>query len=356
MLYLCPNIGLSIKVNRFSYFFKQRRSRIRAETETNGVSGRTLETFGRVVQPPGSAQHRHGTVSHAVHLIQPARLVQRRHQEDVGAGFDLVRQWFACIAFVNADALRRLIVPTLEEVLVFARTGSQGDKESAGVENAARSLSDQVITLLAYQTRNDPNDGPLGLLGKPKPPQQIEFAFALAAQVIGGKISGDIRVGFRIPNVIVDAMGDPYQAVPVRPHQPIESITLLRRLNLAGISRAHRRQNICGNQAGLQSRSRTLQHEIARVVVEPQPPQIRGPERALIGQVMNRKDNPGFGEELFVAPPGAHLDRGRPARPVVTVQDVRRIAQSIEQGDRRPAEKNEAFEIVYLAIDFTASA
>ena len=52
----------------------------------------------RVVQPAGVVHDRRGAVALAVHLVQPAGLEARRHEEDVGAGLDLVGQ-----AFVVAD-------------------------------------------------------------------------------------------------------------------------------------------------------------------------------------------------------------------------------------------------------------
>ncbi len=49
-------------------------------------------------QPAGGVHERRRAVALAVHLVQPARLEARGHQEDIRARFDLVRQ-----AFVVAD-------------------------------------------------------------------------------------------------------------------------------------------------------------------------------------------------------------------------------------------------------------
>ena len=54
--------------------------------------------------PPTALHDRHRAVAQAVHLIQPARLEARRHQEDVGAAFDRVRQRLV-ESDVRADAI-----------------------------------------------------------------------------------------------------------------------------------------------------------------------------------------------------------------------------------------------------------
>ncbi len=50
--------------------------------------GRVEEASYRVGEAAGLAHDRHGAVTQAVHLIEPARLVQRGHHEDVARPFD----------------------------------------------------------------------------------------------------------------------------------------------------------------------------------------------------------------------------------------------------------------------------
>ena len=63
----------------------------------SGVASTTVSA-----RPPTFAHHRHRAVAQAVHLVEPARLEARGHQEDVGTRLDAVRQ-----RLVVADAQRR---------------------------------------------------------------------------------------------------------------------------------------------------------------------------------------------------------------------------------------------------------
>ncbi|BAH91878.1 Os02g0744800, partial [Oryza sativa Japonica Group] len=54
--------------------------------------GERVERRHRVAEPAHGVHHGHGAVRHGVQLVQPARLEPRRHQEDVGARRDPVRQ------------------------------------------------------------------------------------------------------------------------------------------------------------------------------------------------------------------------------------------------------------------------
>ena len=98
--------------------------------EANPVD-RARSQSHRVGQAADAAHHRHRAVAQAVHLVEPARLEPRRHQEDVGARLDQVRQ-----RLVEADArgdrdpgARRQRPP---HVLVARLAGAEHDER--GVE------------------------------------------------------------------------------------------------------------------------------------------------------------------------------------------------------------------------------
>src|ERR1043166_2507299 len=88
VLDLLPVLGPAIKVKCLAYFFKQSARLIRTKLEPSAVA-------------------------HAVHLIQPARLVQRGHQKHIGAGFDLMRQRLARETLINPNLLRSDVMPVL---------------------------------------------------------------------------------------------------------------------------------------------------------------------------------------------------------------------------------------------------
>src|SRR5206468_21263 len=115
-------------------------------------------------------------------------------------------------------------------------------------------------TLLWHEPRDDSDDGPVGLFGQTEAAQQIESAFTLSGHVFSGKMRRDMRVCFGVPDFVIDSVGDAYQPIAARAHQPIKSITMLRRLNFARITRADGRQKVGGDNSSLQSRSRAFQH------------------------------------------------------------------------------------------------
>src|SRR5262245_12417301 len=62
------------------------------EEETGAFAGQRVELLDRVGEPAGRSHDRRGTVAHAVHLVEAARLVARRHEIEIRAAFDQVRE------------------------------------------------------------------------------------------------------------------------------------------------------------------------------------------------------------------------------------------------------------------------
>ena len=60
-------------------------------------------------------------------------------------------QRFAGESFVNAHAIRRRVVPALQEIFVFFRARAERNEERARTQNAARALTDEILTLLRDQ-------------------------------------------------------------------------------------------------------------------------------------------------------------------------------------------------------------
>ena len=81
---------------------KQRLRRILVERKSSPHASCGVEVLHRIREPAGRVDQRDRAVAQAVHLIQPARLEPRRHQEHVGAGLNEVRQ-----RLVEPDVHRR---------------------------------------------------------------------------------------------------------------------------------------------------------------------------------------------------------------------------------------------------------
>ena len=59
-----------------------------------------------------------------------------------------------------------------------------------------------------------------------------------AGQVISGKMCWDVRIDFRIPEIVIDAIGDSHQTAAAGLQKPIKTVALFGCLNLARITGA----------------------------------------------------------------------------------------------------------------------
>src|SRR5687768_11634983 len=100
-------------------------------------------------------------------------------------------------------------------------------------------LTNQVVTFLSYQTRDDCDDRPFRIPRQIKTAQQVEFALQLSRHVAGGKICGDMRISLRVPGVVIDSICHTDKTITSRPQKPVETVALLRRLNLFRIAPAY---------------------------------------------------------------------------------------------------------------------
>ena len=135
MLYLLPCVRLVIKVKPFANFFKHGRGCIRSKLKSISLIGPFVELLHRVVKAARGPHQGNSAVAHTIHLIKATRLVHRGHKKNIGARFDLMREGLARITLINANSVRRMIVPRLQKVFVFLRAGSERNKKRAGVEN-----------------------------------------------------------------------------------------------------------------------------------------------------------------------------------------------------------------------------
>ena len=110
----------------------ERRRRVLRELEAGAVQGIGVDVVDGIVQAPVARTTRYGAVAQLVHLVQPAGLVARRHEECVGARLDLVREG---IVEGQADAQpRRVTVPGVGEppLVAFVATAEDDDLEVLG--------------------------------------------------------------------------------------------------------------------------------------------------------------------------------------------------------------------------------
>ena len=130
--------------------------------------------------------------------------------------------------------------------------------------------------------------GRLGIFRKSEASQQIDLALTLTRQIVSGKVCSDVRIGFRIPDVVIDTIRDSRETIATRAQQPVESVTLFWRLNLMCVTRAHGRECVSSDDSGFQRRGVTVQAEVVAFgwIAKAEPPEIAGIEETLIADVV----------------------------------------------------------------------
>src|SRR5205085_3303214 len=226
-----PSGGLRVPVERLARLVNEGLRRVRAELEARALARRRVELLDRVVKSARGAHQGNCAVAHRVHLVQTARLVERGHQEEVRARLDLVRGR-RVETFVDGDAVRREVLERLQKIFVLALARTERDKEGPGFENLTGDLLDEVVALLRDEPRDGRDDGAVKLFGQTESSQEVELAGALSRQVVRREVRGCVSVRFGVPNVVVNSVRDADEAFAPLPKEPVESVPLLRRLNL----------------------------------------------------------------------------------------------------------------------------
>src|SRR5205085_11861271 len=164
--------------------------------------------------------------------------------------------------------------------------------ERASFEPAPRRLLDQIVAFLRHEPRDDRDDGAIQIFRQTETAQQVAFAFKLAREIVRAEVRGDMWVGRGIPHVIVHAVRDANKSVAAHAQKPIETIALLRGLNLITVTPADGRERIAQHQTGLQSRRCALkQKSIMHLAIsEAESRERRLVKRALIGEIVNGKE------------------------------------------------------------------
>jgi hypothetical protein len=87
-----PPLGTPVDSQGQTHRSKQRLGRRVPKFESIGASGSRSVRPNRIAEAANRPHDRDGSVPKAVHLIEPARLKSRRHQKEIGARLDEVRQ------------------------------------------------------------------------------------------------------------------------------------------------------------------------------------------------------------------------------------------------------------------------
>ena len=151
-------------------------------------------------------------VAQAVHLVEAAGLEPRRHQEEVGAGLDLVGERRCCSRGGTRPCPGSGAASQLEELLVARLAAAQRHQPHVAPASSAGSVSkQQVETLLAGQARHDADHAARPSLVEADLAQQGRACSSACRRGRRPSSVAEVRVGLRVPLLVVDAVDDAEQ-------------------------------------------------------------------------------------------------------------------------------------------------
>jgi hypothetical protein len=287
--------------------------------------GFRIPFFDRVIETAGGAYYGDRSIFEAVDLVQPARLVARGHQVDVGSGVYFMGEGLV-IGDADGDFFREALVERAEEILVVGLACAEHDEEDVFEGEALDDLRGEIKALLSSQTRDHAeNGGVFADVGSAEGVQQIATAVGFAGEVLGGVVGGDAAVGFGAPFGIVDAIKDAVEVVGSLPEGGVEAIAEFGSLDFFGVLAADGTEDIGVDNTALQKIEGV-------VVLEPfhgkdvprQEEPLGGLRRkpALVAGVVDGQDGPYLVQCRIEVVDGPEVDGEHRRLPVVQVEDV----------------------------------
>src|SRR5262245_12474829 len=172
-----------------------------------------IVVLNSVGQPACSADHGYGAISQAVHLIETARLVFRRHKKDVSAGFDQVSA--AVIEFKTDAAFAGMTLNHRPEIAFrFFISAAEQHEMQIFREQVVQDADDKIETFLDINARNHPQKWPIELgCVEPKFLEQSSFVVELAGEVRWTICRTNESISFGIPELFVDSVQNTYEII-----------------------------------------------------------------------------------------------------------------------------------------------
>jgi len=292
-------------------------------------------------------------VAQAVHLVEPARLVPRRHQEQVAPCLDEVREGLAEGPLVR-HLPRKGVGELREEALVFLLAGAEHHHlHRAPAERVREHVEAQVEALLPRHPRHHPHHRDAGDVWEPHRAAELLLVALLAREVVGGVAVGDAGVALGAPLGLVDAVEHAAQHVTAVAEEGVQPDAVLGRADLPRVGRRHR-----GDGVGVEDpREQVVDPPLAELVLmevlgrvaEASLRQNRRAEAPLVPDVVDREDGAGAREEAVPCEEGLEREGSERGLPVVAVDDVGRPLKVLTGLERRPGEPGEARGLVGVA-------
>ncbi len=147
---------------------------------------------------------------------------------------------------------------------------------------------------------------------------------ALPPRFGGGEVGREVTVVLRVPELVVHPVEDAEEIRRPVAEQTVQPVAELRGLDLLGVGRRDRGQDIGVADPGLEQVEPVVVLETGAVELLPAEQGVLDlllGEDPLVGQVVDREHAPGIGEEA-VALEGVEIDRRQRRRPIVGVDHI----------------------------------
>ncbi len=253
-----PRGAVAIAAQRVLHRLLQRGRLVGVEQKTG------LLIRDAVVQPPNPASDGDGAVPLRSHLREPARLVQRRHEEQVRPGEQPVLQVIG-ERELDRDTLRVGRGELGERRVVTVFPGAEEDE--LGVRAAEQvGAEHDVQPFLRYQARTHPEKRRMGALRQAVRLLQRSLAASLAGKIVDRVVRGDVRIRRGVPGRRIDPIEDPHDPVAQLDELLLQTEPAFRRQQLARVGGTDGDGQIGERQSALEDVHPAVPLEHPRVV------------------------------------------------------------------------------------------
>src|ERR1700722_8191217 len=152
---------------------------------------------------------------------------------------------------------------------------------------------EQIEALLIGEAGDDADQGPVQLRGKTHCLKKMALAFGLAAQIVGGKMGRNKRIGFGTPFRIIDSVQNAAELIVARPKQTVEAEAILGGLNFASVSGTYGGDGIGKNDAAFQEADHAIKFKGFCMIenrIEADFLHPKSPEIFLVAQIVDGQD------------------------------------------------------------------
>ena len=298
--------GLAIPKNIQSLIQRPAKSIRREvlEDETRSFPTRRVKVVDTVGESAGPPDDGDSPVFQAVHLVQAAGFIPRWHEEEITAGFDSMGQNLV-VAIDKTGCTREVPGQAGEECFIARLSASQDDQLQPSVLQVLRErLFEKFKSFLPDQARDHPGSGDSGIVRESEFAEKLFLIGLLGPdRSLAGVVLSDMRVQFRGPVVIIDAVQNSCQTGGPLSQKMVQPGTVFGSLDLAAIGGAYGGQPISMKDSCFEEIDATLVQVFpVQTWMELSRQEQRGAvgtEDALVAEVVDGQESPRPFEEFI---------------------------------------------------------